>query len=179
MAELDQRHKLQGFSGKVGKNLKLIRKQDGRVHVETQETLSETSPDSQAFREAVAYAFRMRHKDTYKQVSAERQTSSFHVATADFLHAPEIKEIDLSAYNGNPGDVVRILAEDDVGVTQVGVVITDAENYLVEMGLAQPASGGYWAYTATKKAPGNHVRVIVDAADLPGNLDQRGADKDL
>ncbi|MFX9093407.1 hypothetical protein ABTN25_19815, partial [Acinetobacter baumannii] len=87
-------------------------------------------------------------------------------------------EIDLSAYHGHPGDTIRIHAIDDVKVAQVGVLITDADNHLIEMGMATAGEGDFWTYPATMQAPGHHVRVIVDAADLPGHIDEARAEKD-
>ena len=36
-----------------------------------------------------------------------------------------------------------------------------------------------WVYRATRQAPDDHVRVIVDAADLPGHLTEGRAEKDV
>lgn len=180
MARLDRRHKLDGFGGKVGKNLRLSKKSDGRVRVDAHEDASaEKYPHWQIFKDAVAYARRVHQQAVYQNGAERLHNTPFHVATADFLHPPEIKEIDLSAYHGRPGDLIRIRADDDVQIAKVGILITDEENHLLEMGLAKPGDRGDWTYAATLQAPGHHVRVIVDAADLPGHLDEARADKDI
>jgi hypothetical protein len=48
-----------------------------------------------------------------------------NVAMADWLHEPQIKDIDLSSWNGQTGQTIRIEAVDDVQVKQGTVVITD------------------------------------------------------
>jgi hypothetical protein len=182
MARLNRRHKLEGFSGKVGKNLRLSPREDGRVHVGThdeEKAESNNFPHWQIFKEAVAYARKMHDLEAYHDTAEKVHDTPFHVATADFLHPPEITEIDLSAYNGRPGDVIRVRAEDDVQVAQVGVLITDEENHLIEMGMAKAVDSSLWSYTAHHQAPTRHVRVIVDAADLPGHLDEARVEKDL
>ncbi|MHB2018257.1 MAG: hypothetical protein ACYCW6_15005 [Candidatus Xenobia bacterium] len=75
-------------------------------------------------------------------------------------------------------DSILIHADDNVMVTQVGVIITDADNHLIEMGMAL-ASGSSWRYLATRPAQTHHVRVIVDAADLPGHITESRLEKDL
>lgn len=34
-----------------------------------------------------------------------------------------------------------------------------------------------WRYSTSHQAPGHHVRVVVDASDLPGNLAEARAEK--
>jgi hypothetical protein len=179
MAKLDKRHKLEGMSGKVGKNLKLSTRSDGRVRVDAHEDGAGRFPHWQVFKDAVAYARKMHQSDTYKESAERKHDTPFHVATADFLHPPDIREIDLDGYHGRPGDQIRIHAEDDVQVAKVGVLITDEENHLIEMGMATAESDNVWVYTARFNAPGHHVRVIVDAADLPGHLDEARVEKDI
>lgn len=181
MARLDRRHKLEGFGGSVGKHLKMSTKSDGRVHIRTDDEAPAHGrfPHWAVFKEAVAYARKMHGLEPYVEGAERAHTSAFQVATADFLHPPEIKEIDLSAYHGHPGDVIRVLAEDDVAVAKVGILITDEENHLLEMGVAVAENDRYWKYVATVQAPGRHVRVIVDAADLPGHMDEARAEKQL
>jgi hypothetical protein len=94
------------------------------------------------------------------------------VAIADYLHAPDIERIDVSGYHGQPGDVIRIEAIDDVAVREVKVVITGADGAPVEEGYAVAEATGYeWTYTATvvnDSLAGDRIEVY--ASDLPGNL---------
>ena len=93
----------------------------------------------------------------------------YNVAIADWFHAPEVMEIDAEAWSGQAGQVIRIQAVDNVQVTQVNVVITDAENAVVEQGAAVQAEGAWWAYTTTAAVAGE-VKIVVTARDLPGNI---------
>ncbi len=90
---------------------------------------------------------------------------------ADFMHAPEIKDINLAAWNGQAGQVIRIQAVDDVKVDTVTVVITDNADVLIEQGAAVLAADGWWEYTTTQTASGN-PKVVVSALDLPGHITQ-------
>lgn len=181
MADLRDQHKLEGFSGRVGRSLHLLPTGDGQQEVQC---LDERFEDEErelweAFREAVAYAREARHREEYVEAARERNESPLKVATADFLHAPEIHRVDLSDYLGRPGDPIRVFATDDVAVTRVGILITDSRNHLVEMGMARRTGPSEWVYRATRPAPGRHVRVIADAADLPGHLVESRAEKDV
>jgi hypothetical protein len=95
-----------------------------------------------------------------------------NMAVADFLHAPDIDVIDLSAYHGQPGDVIRIEVTDDFAVKEVKVVITNPDGSLVEEGYAAQDAVGYeWTYTATEL---NELlegdRIEIYASDTPGNI---------
>lgn len=129
--------------------------------------------------DAVAYARRAQHLEEYRQAARRWGTSALQAATFDFFTPPEICDIDLEDYHGEPGDSIRVVAKDDLKVTRVGVLITDGGNRLVEMGQARPAGTGHWVYTAARRVRGGSVRVIVDAADLPGHLTEGRAEKSV
>jgi hypothetical protein len=98
-------------------------------------------------------------------------THAYNVAVADFLHAPDIKEIDLSKYNGTIGSSITITVTDDFKVTDVQVIITNPDGSLVESGNAvQQANVSDWLYTATVQ---NDVlagdKITIKAHDKPGN----------
>ncbi len=180
MADIKDERCLEGFSGRIGQNLRLLSTADGRRQVRTVECVCGDDLECwESFQEALAYAREARHLQEYRQVARQRRASPMQVATADFLHAPEIHHIDLADYRGRPGDQIRIYASDDVTVTRVGVLIVDAANHLIEMGMARHEGGDRWVYPASRRAPGNHVRVIVDAADLPGHLTEGRAEKSV
>lgn len=180
VADLRDDHRLEGFSGRIGRSLRLRPARDGRSQVRTGECPHGQDEECwESFQEALAYAREAQHREEYLQAAAERHSSPLQVATADFLHAPEIHRIDLADYHGRPGDPIRIFASDDITVTRVGVLITDSGNHLIEMGMARRGGREEWVYTASRRAPGEHVRVIVDAADLPGHLTERRAEKSV
>jgi hypothetical protein len=49
------------------------------------------------------------------------------------------------------------------------VLITDAEDVLIEQGAAEQVNGLWWVYTTTQAAAGQ-PKVIAMAQDLPGNI---------
>jgi hypothetical protein len=103
---------------------------------------------------------------------AKKGQSVRNVAVADFLRAPDIDVIDLSAYYGQPGDVIRIEVTDDFAVREVKVVITNADGSPVEEGYAQQEAVGYeWTYKATATNDSlTGDRIEIYASDTPGNI---------
>jgi hypothetical protein len=180
VADIKDEHCLDGFSGRIGQSLRLLETADGRRQVRALDCPCGHDPVCwESFQEALAYARGARHHPEYRKTARQRRASAMQVATADFLHAPEIHRIDLEDYHGRPGDLIRIHASDDVAVTSLGILIVDSANHLIEMGMARHEGGDTWIYRATRQAPGEHVRVIVDAADLPGHLTEGRAEKNI
>ena len=111
--------------------------------------------------------------EAYKKAAKKGQTG-YNVAVADFFQAPDIHHIDVSDYNGQPSDVIRIQISDNFKVKEVKVTITNADGSLVEEGAAAPDTVGYvWTYTAT--AANNSLegdRIEITASDFPGNVSQ-------
>ena len=62
----------------------------------------------------------------YQQAAKERNMPFFALTVADFMHAPSITNIDLSAYNGQVDDVIKIQAQDDFSVVSVHVALVNA-----------------------------------------------------
>jgi hypothetical protein len=106
----------------------------------------------------------------------ERQAKN--VAMADWFHPPRILEIDLRAWRGCPGDVIRVLAVDDVKVGQVQVEIADRAGTILETGQAALAVTQRWEYPL-RQAHSGSVTVTVFASDLPGHVTHESASKKL
>ncbi|MBT1704766.1 hypothetical protein [Chryseosolibacter indicus] len=108
------------------------------------------------FLEAVAYAKAQLANETskaeYTSGITPRLTSAYLVALTDYLRAPEIKDLDVSQYNGAIGDVLEMKVSDDFKVVSVQVEIRDAAKALIERGDAvlREASNSKWSYTTTK-----------------------------
>jgi hypoxanthine-guanine phosphoribosyltransferase len=94
------------------------------------------------------------------------------VAVADFLHPPEIQSIDLSSYHGAPNQPITITAVDDVKVKSEGVMIVNDDGTLVEKGtaIAAPEAANQWLYNSTAAAGSESVKIVVDVADLAGQV---------
>jgi hypothetical protein len=98
---------------------------------------------------------------------SNRNNKNFR-AFADWYKKPQIKKLDVTAWNGQTGQAIRIQALDDVQVTQVSIVITGENGTVFEQGYAQPDYAGWWTYMTTKSANGTR-RLQITAVDMPGN----------
>lgn len=95
----------------------------------------------------------------------------FAVSVADFLNAPVVDQIDVSAYTGQAGETIRITASDDFEDTGVAVAIHATTGAVLEQGAATAAGdGNSWNYvTTTALSPGQQVSIEVSATDRPGH----------
>ncbi len=138
----------------------------------------------QRFREASARCRNLMEdmavKQVYQQIAAERGSSKrlWALMMGDVLKPPETPTIDLSQYTGAVGSVIRILAQDNVGISRLKLAIHDttamqvlesAEKVMTEnMGVTVE-----WLYTTTVMLPdeslNHHVDIEVAAYDLAGN----------
>ena len=122
----------------------------------------------ESFREATAYAQSVKSNPVYIQKADALDLTPYNVAVADWFHAPEILEVDLSAWSGQTGQSIHIKAVDDVQVQQVSLVITDENDAVLEQGAATQADSLWWIYTTTLAASGS-LKVLASAQDLPGH----------
>jgi hypothetical protein len=94
------------------------------------------------------------------------------MAVSDFYHAPDLSEVDLSAYTGRAREFIRIRAEEGrIGAAEVHVLIADQDETTLEEGAASVATDGVtWWYAAQKDLdPDQLLWVTVTAVDQPGN----------
>lgn len=168
-----------GLSGKVG-DLLVFRRHGNQTVVAKIPQSKNKATESQLenrrrFQQAVLYATSKladpATKDSY-QAAAKGTQTAYNVAIADFFNAPDIHEIDLSGYNGQPGDTIRVFVSDDFMVKEVRVTINNQDGSEVENGLATPdTKGRLWTYTVTQT---NETvvgdRIVVTASDMPGNV---------
>ena len=170
------------FSGAMGDMV--FKTRNGKVFVSIKPDMSGVQPtpaqtahrEHERFSQAVDYGKTVMAdsdiREIYEQVAKEKGTPLFALTVADFLNPPSIKDADISAYNGQVGDVIKIKAFDDFGVAGVRITITDAQTGdPIESGDAfeiAPGSG-LWQYNVTATAPsGTTVNVNVVAIDRPG-----------
>lgn len=108
-------------------------------------------------------------KAVYEATAKVKGLSVFAVTVADFLNAPVVDQIDVSAYNGKAGDTLRITASDDFEIAGVEVAIHDTGGAVLEHGAAT-AADGVWNYvTTTDLPPGHPISIEVTATDRPGH----------
>jgi len=100
--------------------------------------------------------------------------STYHAAVSDYQSSPVIEHVDVSEYQGHPGDVVTVSASDNFEIEGVGVVIFNAIGEVIEFGEAVPkeySGNTEWDYTATVENPDyKGGRVEIRVTDKPGNV---------
>lgn len=180
MAESKNNVLTKGLTGLVG-DMIVFRNRGGKTFVSTKPKArtGELSEGQKAhlgkFQEAVLYAkAALAEPDKragYTQSATMTQTA-YNVAVADFFHAPDIKDVDLSKYTGKTGDTIIIRATDDFKVMEVSVAIYNSDGTEVEHGLAVLSTNGVdWVYTAKAENPSlTGDRIVIRASDMPGNV---------
>ena len=152
-----------------------------------QEPTAAQAAQMQKFKEASARYTRLMQeagtKAAYEQLlaNAEPGTRMRGLVMGDILSAPKIDTLDLSAYQGQVGDAIRVVAEDNVGVLRLELVIYDqtaqADLESASYDLSNNIQSAVeWVYHTTIAAPAEHaVEVRIAAFDLAGNrVDQVG-----
>ncbi len=178
MAKVQNNLVIHGLSGMLGKQVVIRRQKNGQYVLaaapgrSTHELSDAQKQHQEKFRQAILYAKAAKGTPEYQGLAKSRGQSEYNVAVADFLHPPEIQQIDLASYKGAPGESIRITAVDDVMVKTVGVLIATDDGTLVEKGAAVPVPNvpNQWLYTATAAAPSASVKIVVDVADLAGQV---------
>ena len=127
----------------------------------------------QRFKQAAAYGKSVmadaETRELYEAAAKAKDMPVFALTVADYFNAPTIDMLDLSAYNGQVNDIIKISASDDFGVQTVHVSIADENGALIESGYAmETAEGaGLWVYVSIASVESN-VTVTVVATDRPG-----------
>ena len=117
-------------------------------------------------------------KARYEEAAERVNKPVFSLMVADFLNAPSIEEVDVSAYSGTAGDPIVVTAWDDFEVAGVQVVISDMDGRTLESGDAVLGIDGRWVYTSSEEMDaGTTVRIGVTAGDRPGGTDEASAEK--
>jgi hypothetical protein len=167
-----------GLSGKVG-DLLIFRQLDGQTIVSKPPVQSKSPSEKQKaqrrrFQEAVFYAKEAVETPELAELyaaAAKKGKKPYALAVADFLNAPDINEVDLSAYHGAAGDTIRINVSDDFAVKNVTVEIVSDSGETLEEGEAVHKVGNLWIYTATTEINDlTGKRIVVSAFDIPGNV---------
>jgi hypothetical protein len=179
MARVNSDSILSGISGKIGGMV--FRQRNGKtfVAIAPNKKQKPRSPMQQKnnsnFQQAVIYAQKAiadpATKRMYKS-KAGNGKSAYNIALADFFHAPDIVEVDITGYSGKPGQLIKIIVSDDFEVNAVKVTIHSQDGTLQEEGDAEPNENKIvWTYVArtkNKRRAGSKITVI--ASDNPGNF---------
>ena len=105
----------------------------------------------------------------YEAVARARKTPVFAVLIGDFLNGPEVRVIDLSAYQGHIGDVITVQATDNVEVVSVTVVIRSSSGVVLEQGPATKRDTRWVYHATTAVPPGETPPIEATAVDHPGH----------
>ncbi len=179
MAKIHKNMIVRGLKGMLGDQMVFKTDKAGRPIVCNKPVFAEDrvfTPAQRAqqerFRAARAYARQAKDLEIYKAKAAGTPQTPSNVAMMDWFHPPEILEIDLPVWTGQPGQMIRIRAVDDVMVRQVCVVIMDESGEIRENGEGVRGEGDWWVYRTTMPVP-ESGKVLVRAEDLPGHITER------
>jgi hypothetical protein len=179
MANVSKNVLTRGVSGKVG-NLLVFRKRGDQTIMSAapgKRTLPLTAAQllhQEKFREAVFYAKAIlqdpQKKEAYKE-SAKNGESAFNLAVSDFFRLPDIREIDLSRFTGQAGDLIRVRVVDNFKLTGVDIGIYKADGSEVDSGPAEAEPNGlHWIYPIAVNHPSmTGGKVVATATDWPGH----------
>jgi hypothetical protein len=178
MAKVEQNLVIHGLSGMLGKQVVVRRQKNGEYVLaaapghRTREMTEAQKQHLDRFRQAILYAKGAQKNAEYQDLAKARGHSAYNVAVADFLHPPEIQHIDIAGYHGAAGQTITITAVDDVKVKEVGVLLATDAGVLVEKGSATTSAenGHVWLYKTTAAAPSAAVKIVVDVADMAGQI---------
>lgn len=176
-----------GLSGKFGRQF-IFRNAKGQTIVARNGNKKRKKTQAQKdqikrFREAVIYAKAALADEAKKAAYTEKASriphlvSAYNIAVADYLHYPEIDEINVNEYTGQAGEEIIISATDNFKVVSVKVEIRQSDDTLVEKGIAEIAPTGVeWIYTTTSvNATLAGSKIIVSVTDTPGHVTTKEA----
>ena len=122
------------------------------------------------FHDALVYAEKAQFYPEYIEVAKKTGKSALEAAVYDFFCPPGILNVNLQEYKGKKGDKLYIRVYDQVGVTDVAVLILESKGEFLEMGKARKVSGDLWKYDIKKNCRSDFVKIIIDVWDFPGHI---------
>jgi len=97
----------------------------------------------------------------------------YNAGISDYQSRPVIERVDVTGYQGLPGNVVTVSAWDKWNIEGVSVVIFNAKGEVIECGSAVPrqfSGNTEWNYKATiENVDYKSCRILVRVKDRPGN----------
>jgi hypothetical protein len=169
MAKVKNNIVMRGLSGSLGEDLYVRATRDGRTIISkkpdfSNRQFSEGQLNQQSrMKQAAVYAkVASKTNPIYAQKAKGTSKNAYNVALGDWLNPPVIDYIDWSEGH------VRVLATDDVIVTEVTVTILNEAGQLLEQGNAELHNGVWWEYQAA-----NSGLIRAEAWDLAGNVTQQ------
>ena len=151
----------EGLSGRIGKQIVFSQRNGetivSKFPVRTKKPTAKQLAQQTKFSNAITYGKR-------------KGVTAYNLAVADFLKAPVIETVDVSAYKGlASGEKIAIAVTDNFKVTSVKVAIVGSDESTVEQGEAT-LKEGKWIYSTTATNTSlSGDKVVVTATDRPGN----------
>jgi hypothetical protein len=110
-------------------------------------------------------------RQAYEKTAKRNNRRVDLLVVSDFLTPPVVEVLDVSGYQRQPGGIIRILAEDDIEVVSVEVILETISGESIERGFATSVHG-VWCYRTTTSAPMDVPLVVTAIAlDRPGHGD--------
>jgi len=177
----DQNVVVRHASGKLGDQV-VARSWKGRPYLanipkfpKNREFSEKQMSQQEKFMDAAAYAKGVTQleepPETYVNEAEIHRLTEYNIAMRDYLKPPNVRDIGIDGYTGQPGEEIVIRAVDDCEVVSVHVAIT-RDGVLVEEGEAyrDPLNATLWRYTTTEEneLPGTVIEAY--ATDMPGNV---------
>ncbi|MGA3012603.1 MAG: hypothetical protein ABSD71_01080 [Bacteroidales bacterium] len=128
------------------------------------------------FARAVKYGqYVIKNQELSKYYRKKRpDLSPYHAAISDYRSRPVIERIDVSGYQGLPGNVVTVSVWDKWNIEGVDIVIFNALGEVIDCGAAVPrqfSGNTEWDYKATvENIDYKSSRILVRAKDRPGHV---------
>lgn len=177
MAKVQNNIFVRGLSGSLGDQFVVRKGKAGNTVISNKPVFSperEFNPTQlahqNAFRQAIAYAKTAKDNVIYVNKAQGTAMNSYNVAVQDWFNELEVLEIDASGWTGEIGQSIRVMAQDEIHVAKVHVLISDGNGTVFEEGDAVQADGLWWVYTTkTLVAMTPAPTVVASAHDLPGN----------
>jgi hypothetical protein len=183
MAHVKSNDITEGLSGRLGKLI--FRTYKGKTYVARRPSKPKKESEDQRntrskFKLATQYAKQMmadpERKAYYTDKAKELALpNAYTAAITDYMRKPEIHGIDASKYKGTPEDPITIHAsKKGFKLARVSVVVTSADDVVLEQGTAEYMDAGVWNYQSSLTS--NHVyssyKIFVTAADQQNQLCQ-------
>jgi hypothetical protein len=183
MPEVTFNPMIAGVAGKTGRLV--FRRRGAKIFADRAPEASSVEPTGQQLaqrdRFAAAQAYRREvladpsQQRVYMALGKQLGRRYDKIVESDFLTPPEVEHIELADYHGRAGDVIRVIAIDDVEVVSVHVALTTGNGAVLEQGPAAKVHG-VWVYTATTAKPeGEKLTITATAKDRPGHEAQLSA----
>jgi len=167
MAKVKLTSSVEQIQGKIDRFV--YRNRNGHTQVfpyekrEDHPTPAQTS-HRQRFRDAQAYAKKVLadplKRDGYRKLGVARGCPPNALLVANFMNPPVIEQVELTAYRGRAGDLIRVVATDAIEVVDVTIAVRDADAALLETGAATK-DHDLWVYRSTT-SPADPASILIE-----------------